>query len=370
MIRVGFLTSEIHTRYGWARYALELANALRAFDVEVVVLTQRSQPQNVADLPVAALKPLLPHLVPPRRGFLLRSLLAVVPVRRAIRHCDLIHVVAEPYTPLAAWAAGSRPLVVTAHGTFVPKTVQRRRAGAIYRAAYRRAHLIAVSEFTAQEVRAALPDVPVTVIRNGVHFAHYQQPAPAPARQGPTVLASGGVKRRKGTHLLVEAIARVRERVPDVQLVVTGLQEESDYLAQIGEQVRRLGLESCVHLLGQVPEAELRGWYQHADVFALPSLSFGGKFEGFGLVFLEASACGLPVIGTTGSGVQEAILDGETGLLVPQDDVPALAAAITRLLTDDALRERLGAGGRAYAQTQDWSEVAARVHALYRRWLA
>jgi len=102
-------------------------------------------------------------------------------------------------------------------------------------------------------------------------------------------------------------------------------------------------------------------------VFALPSLTVGEKFEGFGLVFLEASACGLPVIGTTGSGVAEAVLDGETGLLVPQGDVPALAEAITRVLTDDDLRARLGAAGRAYAQTQDWAQVAAHVAALYAR---
>jgi phosphatidylinositol alpha-1,6-mannosyltransferase len=111
----------------------------------------------------------------------------------------------------------------------------------------------------------------------------------------------------------------------------------------------------------------LRGWYQHADVFALPSLTVGEKFEGFGLVFLEASACGLPVIGTTGSGVAEAVRDGETGLLVPQNDVPALADAITRVLTDADLRARLGTAGRAYAETQDWAQVAARVVTVYRR---
>ncbi|MDP1125088.1 glycosyltransferase, partial [Klebsiella pneumoniae] len=90
-------------------------------------------------------------------------------------------------------------------------------------------------------------------------------------------------------------------------------------LAKVQEQARALGLAECVHLPGQVSEEELRGWYQHADVFALPSLTVGEKFEGFGLAFLEASACGLPVIGTTGSGVAEAVRDGETGLLVPQN---------------------------------------------------
>ncbi len=365
-MRVAFLTPALSTRYGWARYALELARALAAQGIEVVALTQPGVAWAEAG-GLADLRPVLPRLVPRPRLFVVRSLLAIPRVRRATAGCDLLHVVAEPYSVLGAAATGQRPLVVTAHGTYVPQTARRRLVGALYRRAYRRAHLIAVSEFTAEQVRTALPGSGPEVIRNGVHVARFQAPAPVPTRRGPTILATGGVKARKGTHLLVEALARVRERVPDAQLVVTGLQQEPDYLARVREQARALGLADSVHLPGQVPEDELRGWYQHADVFALPSLTVGEKFEGFGLVFLEASACGLPVIGTTGSGVAEAVLDGETGLLVPQDDVPALADAITRVLTDDALRARLGAAGRAYAQTQDWAEVAARVAALYAR---
>ena len=364
-MRVAFVTSELYASYGWARYALELAHALAAQGVEVIALTQPGAAYDEAG-GLADLRPVLPRLVPRSRLFVVRALLAVPRVRRAITDCDLLHVIAEPYSILGAAVAGRRPLVVTAHGTYVPQTVRRRAVGALYRWAYRRAHLIAVSEFTAEQVRAALPGSSPTVIRNGVHVARFQQPAPAPVKHGPTILATGGVKARKGTHLLVEALARVRARVPDAQLVVTGIQLEPDYLASVQEQVRALGLTDCVHLLGEVPEDELRGWYQHADVFAVPSLTVGEKFEGFGLVFLEASACGLPVIGTTGSGVAEAVLNGETGLLVPQNDVPALAEAIVRVLTDDELRARLGAAGRAYAQTQDWSAVAERVIAIYK----
>jgi phosphatidylinositol alpha-1,6-mannosyltransferase len=365
-MRIALLSPGFHTRYGWARYALELARALAAQGVEVVALTQPGETVP-GDDGLADLRPVLPRLVPRPRLFVARSLLAIPRVRRATADCDLLHVIAEPYSLLGAAAAGQRPLVVTAHGTYVPQTVRRRLVGALYRRAYRRAHVIAVSEFTAEQVRAALPGSAPHVIRNGVHVARFRQPAPAPAKRGPTILATGGVKARKGTHLLIEALARVRQRVPDAQLVVTGIQLEPDYLAKVQEQARALGLAECVHLPGQVSEEELRGWYQHADVFALPSLTVGEKFEGFGLAFLEASACGLPVIGTTGSGVAEAVRDGETGLLVPQNDVPALADAITRVLTDADLRARLGAAGRAYAETQDWAQVAGRVISVYRQ---
>jgi phosphatidylinositol alpha-1,6-mannosyltransferase len=369
-MRVAVLIPELDTTYGWARHALELASALSEQGVEVVALIQPGNRPPSVPVALADVRPVLPRLVPPSRWFLLRSLAAASRVRRAMPDCELLHVLAEPYSVLAGLVVGKRPLVVTAHGTYVPHTARRQIAGRLYRQVYRRAHLIAVSHYTAAQVRTVLPEADLTVIHNGVHFARFQVPAPAPAKPGPTVLASGGVKLRKGTHVLVAAMALVRERVPEAQLVVTGRQDDPSYLARVKRQIAEQGLESAVHLVGQIPEPDLLGWYQHADVFALPSLAIGGKFEGFGLVFLEASASGMPVIGTTGSGVEEALIDGQTGLLVPQDNAPALADAITRLLTDAPLRQRLGAAGRDYARTLDWSVVAGQVIALYRQLLA
>jgi phosphatidylinositol alpha-1,6-mannosyltransferase len=360
-MRIALLTPEFDAMYGWASYARELANALRDQGADVRVFTQPGAASSEAFESL----PMLPPLVPPPRGFLLRSLAAIGRMRRVTAGCDLLHVVAEPYSLLAAAAAGSRPVIITAHGTYVPQTAQRRGVGWLYRRAYRHAHLIAVSDYTARQVRHIVPGANLTVIRNGVHFARFQVNMPAPEKTGPTILAVGGVKRRKGTHLLIEALALVKEQVPGAQLVITGRQGDQPYLAEVQERAVALGVNDQVHLVGQIPEDDLLAWYQHADVFALPSLTVGGKFEGFGLVFLEASASGLPVVGTTGSGVEEAVIDGETGLLVPQNDVPALAEAITRLLSDVAQRARMGAAGRDYARTQDWSAVAGRVMTLY-----
>ncbi|MEL7672201.1 MAG: glycosyltransferase family 4 protein [Chloroflexota bacterium] len=368
-MRVALLAPDFAAAYGWARYALDLGRSLSALGVEVVALAQDGGTADPAP-GAGRVERALPQLVPARRGFLIRSLLAAPRVRRAAAECDLVHVLAEPYAPLGQWIAGTRPLVVTAHGTFVPTTAARPLAGPLYRRAYRRARLIAVSDYTAGRVRDALPGADPIVIRNGVDAARFQAPQPDPGKQGPTVLASGGVKARKGTHLLVEAFAQVRAAMPDARLIVTGRADEPEYLARVEALIARHGLGDRVRLAGMISEAELLGWYHHADVFALPSLNVGGKFEGFGLVFLEASAAGLPVIGTRGSGVEEAVIDGETGLLVPQDDPGALAEAILRLLRDPALRARLGAAGRAHAARQDWRAVATRVREVYTALLA
>lgn len=362
-MRVAFLTPGLDPGYGWARYGLDLARALSEQGVEIVALTQPGTQIDASWL--AAVRPVLPQLVPPAGNFIIRSLRALPQVRRAVKDCDLLHVIAEPYTPLGALSAGSRPLVVTAHGTYVPQTVRRRLVGNLYSWAYQRAHLIAVSHYTAGQVRVVLPDARLTVIHNGVQVSQFQRPVLAPEKHGLTVLVTGGIKARKGTHLLIAALAQVRESVPDVQLIITGRQDSPAYLADIEKEIVELGLSDHVHLPGIIPEDDLLGWYQNADLFVLPSLNVGGKFEGFGLVFLEAGACGLPVIGTTGSGVEEAVIDGETGLLVPQNNIPALAEAMVRLLRDESLRQQMGAAGRKHAQDQDWSAVAARVLALY-----
>ena len=362
-MRVALLAPDFAAAYGWASYALDLGRSLGAHEVEVIALAQAGGAVDPA-LSAARVERVLPRLVPARRGFLIRSLLSVPRVRRALAGCDLLPVIAEPYAPLGLWCAAGRPLIVTAHGTFVPKTVVRPLVGWLYRRAYRRARLIAVSDYTAAQVRAALPGADPLVIRNGVHFARFQAPQPDPGKQGPTVLASGGVKARKGTHVLVEAFAEVWRQMPDARLIVTGAAEPG-YRTRVEALIAQHGLGDAVRLAGMIPESELLAWYRHADVFALPSVNIGGKFEGFGLVFLEAGAAGLPAIGTRGSGVAEAIIDGDTGLLVPQNDAPALAEAILRLLRDPALRARMGAAGRAHAAQQDWQAVAARVRDVY-----
>lgn len=113
-----------------------------------------------------------------------------------------------------------------------------------------------------------------------------------------------------------------------------------------------------VRLLGDVPDADLPGLYAQADVFAMTSVPHKQSVEGFGLVYLEAGACGLPVVAHAIGGVPEAVLDGETGLLVPPGDPAALTAALGRLLGEPALRARLGAGGRAHARRHSWDESA------------
>lgn len=114
-----------------------------------------------------------------------------------------------------------------------------------------------------------------------------------------------------------------------------------------------------VRFFGNIPDQELSDLYDRADIFAMTSINLEHSVEGFGLVYLEAAAHGLPVIAHNVGGVSEAVLDGRTGLLVPPDRPLQLAAAFEKLIHDPALRHELGAAGREWAARNCWKESAA-----------
>lgn len=113
-----------------------------------------------------------------------------------------------------------------------------------------------------------------------------------------------------------------------------------------------------VKFLGNLPDDRLAEVYAQADIFAMTSINHGLSVEGFGLVYLEASAQGLPIVAHAVGGVSEAVVDNVTGLLVPPDEPAALTAAFARLLADAALRQRLGAAGRDWARRNSWQQSA------------
>jgi len=363
-MRVGLLAADLSHAHGWAHYSLSLLLALRAAGADVTVIAARNSP----DVDGVALQRLLPALVPAQRGLIAAQLRAVPAVRAALRGCAVVHAAVEPFALAAAWSAGGRPLFVTAHGSYTGLLARRRwPAGALYRRALRRGTLLCVSHYTARSAAAALPGARAVVVANGIDAARFAHLPPAAPKRGPTVLAVGAVKPRKGTLELVRALAAVRRTIPDVQGVIVGaLDVEPGYTAQVRAEIAALGLADSVRLAGHVPERELLSWYGAADVFALPARDVGGRFEGFGLAYLEAGAAGLPVIGTTDGGAADAVEDGVTGLLLPPAQVTdALPGAIVALLSDPARAAQMGAAGRARARAQTWARAAQQTLALY-----
>jgi glycosyltransferase involved in cell wall biosynthesis len=159
--------------------------------------------------------------------------------------------------------------------------------------------------------------------------------------RGPNLLFVGNLVANKGIATVLEAFIRLAGEHPGLSLTVAG-SADGDLAGELRGRAAQAGLADRVALLGFVEHEDLPGLYCSADVFAAPSQYEGG----LGLVYLEAMASGLPVIATGAGGSAEAIVDGETGLLLERGDLDETAAAIGTLLHDPELRARMGAAGR------------------------
>ena len=367
-MRIGLLTAELNRANGWATYSANLVEGLHALGIQTAVACARNSPPSPHNT-----HPLLPSLTPPDKHSLARSLRLLPRLRRLFRDCDIIHATAEPYAILAAALAGKRPLFLTAHGSYVNLPRMRRfPVGALYRRAMQRAQLICVSRHTANVAGEWLSAANIAVINNGVDATRFASPAPQVHKRTATVLTAGGIKPRKGTLQLVEAMAVVRETLPAAQCVVLGDPGAgSNYTKRLRRRIAELNLKDHVRIAGFVDEAIMRGWMAAADVVALPAINDGLFFEGFGLVLLEAGAAGTAVVGTDNCGVADAIIHGETGLVIAQDQVKReLPLALAQLLSDPARAAAMGAAGRKYARAQTWQRVAEQVSELYQAALA
>lgn len=221
------------------------------------------------------------------------------------------------------------------------------------RYAYERStSVVCVSDYTCRRMReAGIHPRQVEVIPNGGDSDLF---APGPGakpelfdgqlRGKPLLLTVGNVSERKGQDVVVDALPLLVEQGFDVHYLVVGLPTRSEALV---ERARGHGVQERVHIAGLLPTDELVRAYQSCDVFAMTSReASNGDFEGYGIAVLEAALCGKPSVVTANSGLEEAVIDGETGLVVPQNDPQAFAGAAGALLADGDLQARLGAAAR------------------------
>jgi phosphatidylinositol alpha-1,6-mannosyltransferase len=169
----------------------------------------------------------------------------------------------------------------------------------------------------------------------------------------PVVVCVSRLVRRKGQDMLLKAWPGVLKKVPDAALLIVGGGPYSAHLHSLSE---RKGLTPSVRFTGPVPAAELSAHYAAGDIFAMPCRTRRGGLdvEGLGIVYLEASATGLPVVGGDSGGAPDAILEGESGYVVPGRDVGALTERLVALLSDPATARAMGEKGRAWVE-RDWS---------------
>jgi glycosyltransferase involved in cell wall biosynthesis len=182
----------------------------------------------------------------------------------------------------------------------------------------------------------------IPVLHTGVDTELFS-PRNVPKAKRPTIIFAGKLTRNKGVHLLAEAAVRLVKEFPELQLRLLG-RGEPQIVDDLKKIAQAAGLPDLLDMPGFVNRNELPEHFSRAHIFAAPSEYEGGP----GFVYLEAMACGLPVIACAGSGAAEVVRQNENGLLVPPRDVGALTAALRSLLKDVLQREKMGAFARRF----------------------
>lgn len=174
------------------------------------------------------------------------------------------------------------------------------------------------------------------------------------------IVSVGRLVHRKGQDFLIGALPEISKVIPDVHLLLVG---EGPYRAELEKMAEKLSVRHLITFIGRVQYSELPEYICAGDIFAMPSRSrlAGLEVEGLGIVYLEASACGLPVIGGLSGGAPDAVLEGETGFSVDGKSSEAIAAAAIHLLSNPEYAEKLGAQGRDWIVDKWRWEIWAQV---------
>jgi phosphatidyl-myo-inositol dimannoside synthase len=227
-------------------------------------------------------------------------------------------------------------------------------------------HFYPVSDYTARTLMELGVDASkITVVINGTDPQQFYPDDASGLKQKlgldsrKVILTITRLVERKGLDTVLDSLRKVLEKVPEAHYLVVGDGEDRPRLESI---TRKNGLAGHVTFTGRVPYNELNSYYNAGDLFVMPSRTKSPDVEGFGIVFLEANACGLPVIGSDSGGIPSAIIHGTTGFIVPEGDSGLLADRIIELLTHSELRERLGSEGRRrVVEEANWQVVSSKL---------
>ena len=222
----------------------------------------------------------------------------------------------------------------------------------VYRA-YKNSRIVTCSQSTKDNlVSSGLPSKNITVIRPGVGDSFLQFQPTERKFDDPTIVCISRFKRYKGLEYAITAMKHILARVPTAKLIIAGNGDASD----LQRQVSKANYGSSVEIRHRIPNSwneEKRTLLSRSHVLLIPSIR-----EGYGIVVIEANACGTPAIGWAVPGVQDSILDGKTGLLVPFGDVDELAKTITKCLSESKSYQDLSRSAVDWARQHSWGVAA------------
>lgn len=359
-MKILFITTHIDGTDGWSRYSELLIAEVKAMGHEVLVLTQKDglrAPDKYILNPLSCIQSA-----------------KLMHEKMKSFHTEVIHILVEPYANILPFVEVPKTarVVITMHGTYsyapnlFTNPLKKIFARLLLKKSLKKVDtIIAVSNFTKNYFlnNIKLQDIPeIKVVSNGVVIPEKLEVSKS---EIPQILFVGGVKARKGIREALYALRVYKNKYSkDFRYVVVGSFDPNDsYYKDLRKLVKDFGLESQVEFRGRVGEEELERHYRSSHVFMLllPQ-EIANKFEGFGFVYLEASARGLQVLGSPSGGASEAIEVGKSGLVVDSSASEKVADTLNRLVREPLSQEDC----RAWAEENRIEKKALEILNLYR----
>ena len=353
-MRICIVVDNLDPHAGWGRLALRVAEGFKNNGHEVSFIIEK-KPKNIIDK----------NLIIPLRLSLkniLRLPLTLLLIRSFINDYDVVlcyDVNPNGIILNLANLGQRRKIVIHALATYSLFGHRKPIRNFFMRWAYNRSkRILVVSEFTKREIEKSgfkLKDASIVPVGVDTDYFH---PISDKERISsyPFVLSVGALKDRKGYHFTIPAFGLIAKEFPDLKYVIIGDKSIKAYYKIINDIVEQLNLRDRVVFLDKVTDDDLLRYYNNAKLYIQTSATEPDSIEGFGMVYLEASACGIPTIGAYNTGAEAAIKNNETGILVKHDSKD-IADAMRKILTDDSYSKKLGSNGVKWAEKFNWPVV-------------
>jgi len=358
------------TKGGTAVWAAEVYKRLGGKEIHIVTAdvpgaaeVDAAHPNTIHRLNLRRVAWLRPESLGMYARFFIKSL------RLALtRRFDAVHAFRALPEGLVAWLVARltfRPVVIYAHGEELTTWGMGGKYKAMRFALRHASTIIANSDFTRKELlNMGVCEQRIALISPGVDIERFRPGLPcddlkrriglAPGEK--LILSVGRLSRRKGFDMVVRSLPELIGQGIAVRYALIGIGEDHDYLINLS---REMGVEDRVHLLGHVSPEDLPRWYNACDVFVMPNREINGDTEGFGMVFIEAAACGKPAVAGSAGGASQAVDDSNTGLIVDGEVPRSIVEAIGAIISDAEYANRLGENGyRRVLKEFSWSRVA------------
>ncbi len=344
-MKICFVIKNLNTTDGGGRFSYDLVSNLRKVGEEVSVLTHSDILKN------------------PWINFF--------KIRKILKNSDIIHAV-------DIWPNGfyarlislwlKKPVVVTALGTYsVAPFYSWRRPLAKW--VLRTIQLTVISNYTKEKILEIIPNLDIKVICPGFDLGFWSGEQPNNDEivgLKPYILSVGALKSRKGYLNSIAAFIIAAKKTDNLNYVIIGQGEESGYAKKLKKIIRENHLEKRVFFISDgIDDKKLLGFYRNAELFVLTPIEENHHFEGFGIVYLEAAASGLPIIASWGSGAESAVSDGFNGILTPQNNPEAAADVIVKIISNRALKSKFENNSREWVKNFSWDKVISSYTEIY-----